>query len=90
MGHMNKTKKERQRWWRNLTPQQQFDYVERLVAEKAVSRREEALRTMKQYGDKFSCSTCFHRKTKSCTDDLPNGCQYYYNPITGLDGIAYQ
>lgn len=81
-----KTKAERQRWWRSLTPQQQFDYVEKLVAGKAVLRCKESLRVMAKFGDKFKCSECFHRTTKACTDDLPCGCQWYWNPITGLQG----
>lgn len=84
-----KTKKERQRWWRSLTVDEQFEYIESIMTKKAIKRRVETTQMMKKYGDKFSCVTCFHRTTGSCIDDMPNGCQYYYNPVTGLDGIAY-
>ena len=81
-----KSKAERQKRWRSLTTEQQFGYVESLVAKKAVRRRKEALRTMKKYGDKFSCVTCFHRTTDSCDDDLPNGCGYWFSPDAKKQG----
>ncbi len=27
--------------------------------------------------------TCFHGQVKSCEDNLPNGCEYYYDRETG-------
>ena len=86
MRQMNKTKQERQRWWFNLTPKQQVDYIEKLVDKKKIKRHKEALRTMRKYGDKFSCTTCFHRKIRSCEDDLPCGCGYWYSPTAKKQG----
>ena len=55
--------------------------IQRLIQkkqEKARRRRlQRTLAIMPKYGDKYKCSACFHRKTKSCTDNMPNGCEYW-------------
>jgi hypothetical protein len=85
-----KTKKQRQKWWKRQSPEEQTAFIEKKVLEKAIKRRKKSLRIMKKYGDKYSCKKCFHRATKSCTDDLPNGCEYWFNPNTKKTGIAYK
>jgi hypothetical protein len=87
---MIKTSKyQRQKWWRRLAPEQQGKYIDKTVSMKAVKRRKRSLRRMKKYGDTYKCSECFHRKTKSCTDDMPNGCEHWFNPNSEKKGIAY-
>jgi hypothetical protein len=85
-----KSKRERQRWWNNLSPEEQNDFIERIVAQKSIFRRNRSLERMKKYGDKYPCSECFHRLTKSCTDHLPNGCEYWWMPNSRKIGIAYK
>jgi hypothetical protein len=75
-----KSKAARRKWWKSLTPQQQFDYIEKIVEAKTVKRIQKSKRIMKQYGQKYKCSKCFHGKLGCCTDNLPNGCEYWYNP----------
>ena len=41
------TKKERQEWWRNLTPEQQSEYIEKKQAEKAKRRENEPERALR-------------------------------------------
>jgi len=84
--YRTRTKAERQRWWRSLNPDQQFEYIEKIVLGKAIKRRQQSLRKMKKYGNKFSCETCFHRTTKACDDDLPNGCEWWYSPKAKKQG----
>lgn len=55
--------------------------------QKAKERRIKSLRIMKPYGKKYKCTECFHRKSKSCTDNLPNGCEHWFNPKRGFAKI---
>ena len=87
---MTKKKEERQKWWKGLTAQQQDGYIAKVCANKAIKRKKVSLRRMKKYDNKFSCSTCFHRKGASCTDNLPNGCEYWWSPDSSYQGIAYK
>lgn len=84
-----KSKKGRQKWWRNLTNEEKAMYIETVQKRKAVKRRNKSLLKMKKYGDKYKCSECFHRKTGSCTDDLPCGCEFWFNPNSEIIGLAY-
>ncbi len=52
----NKTKKERQEWWRNLTPEQQATQVEKWQAKKAKRRENEPERVLK-YNPKYPWMT---------------------------------
>ncbi len=51
-----KSKKERQEWWRNLTPDQQAVQVEKWQAEKAERRKNEPERVLK-YNPKYPWMT---------------------------------
>lgn len=77
---MAKSKKLRQKWWKELSDEDKAAYIDKKVLAKAIKRRKRSLRIMKNFGDKYSCKKCFHRLTKSCTDDLPNGCEFWWNP----------
>lgn len=67
-----------------MSSEQQQKYIEKIIEAKRVKRMQRTLKKMRKFGDKYQCSECFHRKTKSCTDDLPNGCENYFNAKTGL------
>jgi len=77
---MGKKRKSRQKWWKKQSSEQKASFIDKKVLAKAIKRRKKSLKIMKKHGDKYLCSKCFHRATKSCTDDLPNGCEYWYNP----------
>jgi hypothetical protein len=83
-----KSKHQRQKWWRELKPEQQAVFINKKVKDKAVRRLKKTLRTMKKYGDLYACSECFHRKVGCCTDDMPNGCEYWFNPKSNKVGLA--
>lgn len=51
-----KSKKERQEWWRNLTPDQQQEYIEKKQAQKAERRKNEPERVLK-YNSKYPWMT---------------------------------
>lgn len=90
---MKKSKKLRRQWWKGLSSKEQAEYINKKMEQKAAKRLQRSLTIMRKYGNKYPCSKCFHRKTKSCTDDLPNGCEHWYF-IDGdgrtKEGIAYQ
>jgi len=79
-------KKQCQEWWKNLTPEQQDNYIEQQVHKKREKRRKKEEREsqklvkLKEYKGKF-CSNCFHKKTKSCDGlDEPEKsvCKYWH------------
>lgn len=72
-----KSKKQRQNWWKNLTPEQQISFIDKKVAEKALKRQKKSIKLMKQHKIHHNCNFCLHRKTQSCTNNLPDGCEYY-------------
>lgn len=51
--------------------------IQRKQADALRRRRQRTLAVMVKYADKYKCSECFHRKTKSCADDMPNGCEQW-------------
>ena len=55
-----------------LTPP---SFIEKMVQLKSEKRLQNSVQIMKPYGDRYSCKTCFHHKSKSCTDILPQGCE---------------
>ena len=58
---------------------------------KAKKRRDNSTILMRGYEDKYKCSECFHRLTKSCTDDLVFGCEYWYSPSAQESfGVGYE
>lgn len=76
----SKTKKQRQGWWNNLTLEQQEKQVIKWQAKKAEKRLENSVKFMRKIKEDFPCEKCFHRQSKSCTDDLPRGCEYWFWP----------
>jgi len=79
-----KTKKQRQQWWNDLTPEQQAEQIEKWQAQKADKRRNGSIQKMARVKEKFDCGDCFHRWTRSCVDMMPNGCEYWFNPTSKL------
>ena len=73
-----KTKKQRQKWWKSLTPEKQDEYIRKLTAGKAQKRRQRSVNLMNQLGKRNDCKKCIHGVTKSCGDNLPRGCEYFY------------
>lgn len=85
-----KTKKQRRQWWNSLTPDEQAEKIKEWMARKAARRKAKSLREMSKIEGVFDCADCFHRKTKSCTDDMPNGCEYWFSPGSKIQGLAYK
>ena len=53
---LNKSKKERQKWWRNLTSEQQQEYIEKKQAQKAKRREIHPLKEL-EYNPKYPWMT---------------------------------
>ena len=70
--------KTKQTWWKALSPEQQDKYIKKRTDSKAARRRARSIATMKQNGLSYNCNECVHGKTRSCTDNLLNGCEYYF------------
>ncbi|HDY90111.1 MAG TPA: hypothetical protein ENH82_18585 [bacterium] len=85
-----KSKKERQQWWAELTPEQQAIHLERWQVGKATMRRSRSNEFMAKINVLFNCKKCFHNLTKSCTDNLPKGCEYWFSPNSEIQGLAYE
>ncbi len=75
-----KSKRERQHWWRSLSAEERGAFIDKQVRLKAKRRRQRSIKIMRQYGQQYKCSECFHGKVGCCKDRLPNGCEYWYNP----------
>jgi hypothetical protein len=88
--YKNKTKKERQQWWADLTTEQQAIHLERWQAGKSIMRRSRSIEFMSKITILFSCKKCFHGQGRNCTDNLPNGCEYWFHPKSKKMGIAYK
>ena len=84
-----KSKKLRHRWWNSLTPEEQEKQIEKWQEKKAGKRKAKSLEIMSRTKHKYNCDGCFHRKTHSCTDDMPNGCEYWFDPNGEIVGCAY-
>ena len=50
---------------------------------KSIKRREYSLNLMEKYKGLCDCKKCLHGITHSCTDNLPNGCEYFCDIKTG-------
>lgn len=87
---MKKSKKARQKWWRDLSDTQRSDYLEGIVKRKGEKRRANSIKVMVKYGRKYECAKCFHGQGGNCTDNLPNGCEHWYHPKSKKMGIAYK
>ncbi len=72
-----KTKKQRQQWWANLSNEDRSAYLDRILEKKAEKRRAKSIKLMKN--KHFDCKLCIHSLTQSCTDNLKNGCEYFYD-----------
>lgn len=77
-------------WFKSLTALEKKDFIENKVKTKAAKRIKKSLNLMKDYGQKYACKNCFHGLCNSCTDNLPNGCEYYYSTITDYQGLKMQ
>lgn len=84
-----KSKKQRQQWWADQTPDQQAVHLTRWQKVKSATRRTRSNEFMAKINILFSCKKCFHGLTKSCTDNLPRGCEYWFNPKSDIIGLAY-
>ena len=84
-----KTKKQRQQWWADLTPDQQAVHLKRWQVGKSATRRARSIELMDKIHVLFSCKKCFHSKVKACTDNLPRGCEYWFSPTSEIIGLAY-
>ncbi len=64
-------------------------YTENWIAKqqekKALTRRRRSVAQMSAYPGQFRCKACIHGKTDNCQDNLPNGCEYYYNAASGRE-----
>ena len=83
-----KNKVQRQEWWKTLSVEEQGDYINGRQKKKTEQRRKKSIELTR--GSDFTCRTCFHRKTGSCNDNLPNGCEYWYDPANKKQGLAYK
>jgi hypothetical protein len=77
MRKFNKSKKERRKWWINLTPEQKSAYLEKNSTAKALRRRREEAEDAKLFNLKYDCDKCIFKISESCINPLPNGCGYY-------------
>jgi len=56
-------------------------FIEQKNQEKRLERMIRSVKRMVEYGDRYSCSTCFHNKTGNCTiAPMPNGCEDWFSP----------
>ena len=49
------------------------------------TRKQRSIELMKRLEINLDCELCFHGITKNCTNNLPNGCEHFWNrTIEGL------
>ena len=58
-------------------------YIAKKCAEKRLKRRRYSVRLMKAYKGLYDCKECIHGLINSCLDQLPNGCEYFSDEVTG-------
>jgi hypothetical protein len=58
-------------------------FIEQKNKKKSIERRNYSLRLMQDYPGEYNCKECIHGITGSCTDNLPSGCQLFYDTRTG-------
>jgi len=78
---------ERRKWYHNQSPEQKSAFIKKTMQAKADRRRNRSIALMKNHEGEYDCKDCIHGKTKSCTDKLKNGCEYYYNADNGKKGL---
>ena len=77
MRKYKRSKLERQEWWDSLSLEQKMEYSISKKQKKEDDRRDRSIRLMSQFTERFDCKDCIHRLTMSCTDYMPNGCEYF-------------
>ncbi len=82
-----KSKKERRKWWNNLSPEQQSEFVERKCKDKAAKRAAELMSDSELYGLKYDCNQCILGISDSCTAPQQGGCGFFYDPSTNEQGF---
>jgi len=56
-------------------------FIKRRQDKKRAERIARSKKRMAKYGDRYSCSTCFHNKSGQCTiAPMPNGCEDWFDP----------
>ena len=80
---MIKSKKQRQKWWKNLPIGAKKAFIHKKVAEKAEYRINRSKQWLKDNKLTFDCSVCIHHLSKSCEDEkrLSGGCEYWENLV---------
>ena len=84
-----KTKSQRRSWWLSLSDEEKAAFIDKKVSEKSQRRQLKMLQIMKEDTLEFDCKKCIHGLSHSCTDNLKDGCTYYYNAKTNEHGPAY-
>ena len=73
-----KNKADRRQWWSLLTPKKQDEYIKKLMVGKSKRRKQQSINLMNRLNKTNDCKECIHGVTRSCTSDLPRGCEYFY------------
>lgn len=96
MKYKVKSKRERQLWFKRLSPEQRNKFVEKKVQEKSKIKLQKMKVEINKSGKCYDCKKCFHGQIESCTDQpiFPKGCLYFYSPklpdtAQGLRTIKY-
>lgn len=70
-------------------PFNKAEYIEKQIVKRqekqALIRRRRSMAIMRDYPGQYRCTTCTHGKTGNCVDQLPNGCEHYYNAANGRE-----
>ncbi len=57
--------------------------MEKARRKQAAFRRSRSNQLMKAYKGLYDCKECIHGLINSCLDQLPNGCEYFSDEVTG-------
>jgi hypothetical protein len=82
----NKSKKEPRKWFNGLSAEEKNSYFNKIGKSKLANRQKKQQSEMKSLGLKYDCSNCTFGITKSCIDNFPDGCGYFFNAKTGQEG----
>jgi len=85
-----KSKKQRQAWWNNLSQEQKSKQIDKWKNRQKRRRIQSSIDRMKTAKVKHECSTCFHCITENCITRLKHGCEYWFNPNSNIQGLAYK
>ena len=72
------SKAKRKTWFTNLTPEKRDAYISAGMESKSARRRARSVAMMEKAGLSYDCKRCVHGRTSSCTDNLPDGCEHYF------------